>query len=99
MSELKTKFDELEKRIQKLIHLHKEVKSENTKLVQLNRKLELELKEEKQRFTRMEEGLSNLKESEKNSKNKSISGMKMKINEMIGEIDRSVMLISEQNKK
>ena len=99
MPELKTKFDELENRIQKLIHLHKQVKDENQKLVQLNKELELELKEEKQRFNRLEEGLSNLKESEKNSKNKSISGIKIKINEMIGEIDRNVMLISEQNKK
>jgi hypothetical protein len=99
MSELKTKFDELEKRIQKLIHLHKEVKSENLKLVQLNRKLELELKEDREKYFRLEEGLTNLKESERNTTNKSISGMKQKINEMISEIDRSVTLISEQHKK
>ncbi len=99
MSELKTKFDELEKRIQKLIHLHKQAKSENQKLIQLNKKLEFELEEERQRFSRLEEGLSNLKESERNSKSKSISGIKMKINEMISEIDRSVTLISEQHKK
>ncbi len=99
MSELKTKFDELEKRIQKLIHLHKQAKSENQKLIQLNRKIELELEDERQRFSRLEEGLSNLKESERNSTSKNISGIKMKINEMISEIDRSVTLISEQHKK
>ena len=99
MPELKTKFDELEKRIQKLIHLHKQAKSENQHLVELNRKLELELEEERQRYSRLEEGLSNLKESERNSKSKSISGIKMKINDMISEIDRSVTLISEQHKK
>jgi len=99
MSELKTKFDELENRIQKLIYLHKQVKSENTKLVQLNRKLELELKDEKEKYFRLEEGLTNLKESERNMTNRNISGIKRKINEMIGEIDRSVTLISEQHKK
>ena len=50
MSDLKTKFEQLEQRIQKLISLHVELKSENKGLVQLNRKLELELKEEKQRY-------------------------------------------------
>ena len=98
MSELKTKFDELEKRIQKLIHLHKEVKSENTMLIQQNRKLESELKDEKQKYFRLEEGLTNLKEKERNTTNRSISGMNQKINDMISEIDRSVTLI-EQNKK
>ncbi|MCX6291735.1 MAG: hypothetical protein NT126_08220 [Bacteroidetes bacterium] len=99
MPELKTKFDELERRIQKLISLHKELKSENQKLVGLNRKLELELDEEKQRHLRIEEGMLNLKEEERNRSHRSITGMKQKINEMIGEIDRSVMLINTQNNK
>lgn len=96
---MKTKLDELENRIQKLIYLHKQLKSENQKLVGLNRKLELELEEEKQRFGRLEEGIANLKDAERNSTSKSISGMKHKINEMISEIDRSVVLINAQNKK
>jgi DNA repair exonuclease SbcCD ATPase subunit len=99
MPELKTKFEELEKRIQKLIHLHTQLKSENQKLVGLNRKLEMELEEERQRFNNLEAGLANLKAEEKSSANKRISGMQQKINEMIGEIDRSVSLISVQNKK
>jgi hypothetical protein len=96
MIEQKTKFEELEKRIQKLIHLHKEVKLENETLLQLNRQFEMELKNEKEKYFRLEEGLTNLKETERNSTNKSISGIKVKINEMISEIDRSVALISEQ---
>jgi len=99
MSELKTKFDELEIRIQKVISLHKQLKSDNQKLVGLNRKLELELEEEKQRYRKLEESLVNLQEEEKSVANRSIQGMKMKINEMISEIDRSVALVSTQNKK
>lgn len=99
MSELKTKFEELEKRIQKLIYLHKQVKSENQNLGELNTKLELELKEEKKKYLRMEEGFAGLKANNKNNTNKSISGIKQKVNEMISEIDRSVTLINEQNKK
>jgi hypothetical protein len=99
MSELKTKFDELEKRIQKLISLHKQLKSENLKLVQLNKSFESELKVEKQRYLRLSEGLADLKEEEKTYTNKSISGIKQKVNEMISEIDRSVTLINAQHKK
>ena len=99
MTDLKTKFDELEQRIQKLISLHGELKSENKKLIQLNRKLELELKEERQKFGRLEEGIENLKETKKNLTHKSITGIKQKINEMIGEIDRSSALINTQHKK
>ncbi len=99
MSDLKTKFEELEHRIQKLISLHEELKSENKKLVHLSRKLELELKEEKQRFSRLEEGMENLKQTKKTLANKSITGIKQKINEMISEIDRSATLIGTQHKK
>lgn len=99
MSDLKTKFEGLENRIQKLISLHEELTTENKKLIQLSRKLELELNDEKQRFIRLEEGMKNLKETKKTLANKSISGIKQKINEMISEIDRSASLINTQNKK
>ena len=99
MSDLKTKFEELEHRIQKLISLHVELKASNKMLVQQNRKLELELKEERQRFSRMEQGIENLKEAKRTVTNKSITGIKQKINEMISEIDRSSALISTQHKK
>lgn len=99
MSELKTKFDELENRIQKLISLHKQVKKENQNLGELNIKLEQELKEEKKKYQRLEEGFAGLKANTRNNTNKSISGIKQKVNEMIGEIDRSVTLINAQNKK
>jgi len=99
MSDLKTKFEELEHRIQKLISLHIELKSANKNLLQSNRKLELELKEEKQRYNRLEAGIENLKETKKTLTNKSITGIKQKINEMISEIDRSSTLINTQHKK
>ena len=99
MSELKTKFDELEKRIQKLISLHRHLKSENEKLVQMNKALEVEIKEERLNNRRLEESLANLKEEERSFTNKSVTGMKQKVNEMISEIDRSLTLINAQHKK
>jgi predicted nucleic acid-binding Zn-ribbon protein len=99
MPDLKTKFEELDKRIQKLISLHKQLKSENQQLMGLNRRLEFELEEEKQRVSRWEMDLQKIKEDEKEHTNASISGIKQKINEMINEIDRSVVLINSQHKK
>ena len=99
MPELKTKLEDLAQRIQKLISLHTELKSENVKLIQLNRKLEIELKEEKQKFMRLSEGMENLQETKRITTNKSISGIKQKINELITEVDRSVSLINTQHKK
>jgi ferritin-like metal-binding protein YciE len=99
MPELKIKFDELEKRILKLISLHKQQKSENQKLVQLNKALELELHAAKQRSERLEAVMANRKEAEKGITQKSVSGIRKKVNEMISEIDRSVTLINSQHKK
>jgi len=99
MPELKTKFEELDKRIQKLISLHKQLKSDNLKLIQLNRTLELELKEERERYQQLEDGLASLKEEERSYTNKSVSGIRRKVNDMIGEIDRSITLINAQHKK
>lgn len=99
MSDLKTKFEQLENRIQKLISLHEELKSENKKLVEVKARLESELKEERQRLLRMEEGMVSLKEVKKTLTNKSITGIKQRINEMISEIDRSATLIGNHHKK
>ena len=99
MTETALNLTELENRIQKLISLHKQLKTENQKLLGSHRKLELELEQERQRYQRLEEGLASLKEEERSYTNKSISGIRKKVNEMISEIDRSVTLINAQHKK
>ena len=99
MSDLTTKFDDREIRIQKLISLHKQMKSENLHLVSANRKLEFELKEERNKISLLEATLDGMKQNGKEMANRNITGIKQKINEMISEIDRSVTLINSQNNK
>ena len=94
--DIKSRFSSLEERVHKLIHLHEEAKVVNAKLIAEKRQMIIELKEEKEKNHRMEEGYKNLKEVEKNSSVNSISNMKRKINDIILEIDRNMSLIQEK---
>jgi len=75
------------------------MKSENLHLVSANRKLEFELKEERNKISLLEATLDGMKQNGKEMANRNITGIKQKINEMISEIDRSVTLINSQNNK
>ncbi|REJ82337.1 MAG: hypothetical protein DWQ44_07785 [Bacteroidetes bacterium] len=93
-TQLPVNFSGLEKRIQKLISLHEELKKSNQDLVAEVRRLNLELEEEKSRTQRMEEGYKNLKEVEKVAKRQTITQMKQQINDIISEIDKNMKLMS-----
>lgn len=96
--DIKTNFTELENRIQKLIHLHERLKKEHQELLSENRKLQLELTDEKGKTKRLEEGYKNLKEVEKASARQNIGQIKKKIHDIIGEIDKNVALINVNTK-
>ena len=96
MTETAFNLLELEKRIQKLISLHKALKESNEALSEENRKLQAALQEEKERSGAMEEGIRQMKESEKGGAGENIGLLKKKINDIISEIDKSVQLINEQ---
>ncbi len=91
-------FSTLEKRIQKLISLHEQLKISNQGLLTDNRKLRIELEEERSKTSRMEEGYRNLKEVEKNGNRQSITQIKKRINDIIGEIDKNISLLNGKNK-
>ncbi len=93
-----TNFSELENRVQKLISLHEEVKESNQGLKSDVRRLRIELEEERNKTTRMEEGYRNLKEMEKTGNRQSIAQIKKRINDIIGEIDKNITLLNGQNK-
>jgi hypothetical protein len=97
-ADLKSNFSELELRIQKLIHLHEELKKSNKQLLADNDKLKSELNDERSKVHRLEEGYRNLKEIESSTTRQSISNMKQKINDIIGEIDRSISMIDDNHK-
>jgi uncharacterized coiled-coil DUF342 family protein len=96
MSEATFNLLELEKRIQKLISLHKALKESHEALAEENRKLTAALDEEREKSKAMEEGIRLMKESEKGVAGENIGQLKKKINDIISEIDKSVQLINEQ---
>jgi uncharacterized coiled-coil DUF342 family protein len=96
--DMKSNFSALEIRIQKLIHLHEELKKSNALLLSETQKLKAELNDEHAKVQRLEEGYRNLKEMESSSTKNSISNMKRKINDIIGEIDRSMSMIDDNHK-
>ena len=95
-NDTKSNFSGLESRIQKLIHLHEELKKANKKLVAEKRQKTIELEEEREKIKRLEEGYKNLKEIEKTSSRQSITNMKRKISDIILEIDRNVSMIEDK---
>ena len=93
---MKKKFEEVENKIKKLITSHQELKSEIAFLKKDKLKLEKMLEEEKARLMRMDEGYKQLNEVERTKNSEKIKAMKMKINSLVGEIDKSVELITKK---
>jgi hypothetical protein len=96
--DVKSNFNPLKERIQKLIHLSEELNKANKKLLAEKRQLTLQIEDEKEKIKRMEEGYRNLKEIEKSSSRQSISNMKRKISDIILEIDRNMSMIEDSHK-
>ena len=96
--DLKSNFSALEIRIQKLIHLHEELKKSNQQLLADNNRLMLELDDERNKIRRLEEGYKNLKEIESSTTKQSITNMKRRISDIIVEIDKNMALIDDNHK-
>jgi len=94
--DLKHNFSELHDKIQKLIHLHEELKKANKKLLADKLQMTKDLDEERERTLRLEEGYKNLKEIEKTSSRQSISNMKRKISDIILEIDKNMAMMEDK---
>ncbi|MBK6445848.1 MAG: hypothetical protein IPQ03_10890 [Bacteroidetes bacterium] len=92
-AELKTNFTALENRIQKMILLHEQLKNHNQALLAENRRILLELEDQRTKSARLEEGYKNLKEVEKTSTKQNITQIKRRINDIIGEIDKNISLM------
>jgi hypothetical protein len=96
--ELKTNLANLENRISKLIYLHKQVRESNLEMLSENRRLLLELEEEKGKMQRIEEGYKNLKKAEQSGTRNSITQIKKRISDIISELDKNMTLMEFNNK-
>ncbi len=98
-NDVKVAVSILESKIRKLMDLHTEAKQLNQQLLAENRRLQMDLDEEKNKISRLEEGYRNLKEMEKTGTRQSISNMKRKINDIIVEIDKNMSMMDNTNHK
>lgn len=94
--DLKSNLSVLQDKVQKLIHLHEELKKVNKKLLADKRQMTVNLEEERTKIQRLEEGYKNLKEIEKTSSRQSITNMKRKISDIIVEIDKNMSMMEEK---
>ena len=99
MSDLKNKFQELELRIQKLINSHHNLRSEINLLKEENARLEKIAEEERESVKMMQQGFEEFRDITRVKTRAQISGLKLKVNDMISEIDRSVALIDTNHKQ
>jgi predicted RNase H-like nuclease (RuvC/YqgF family) len=97
-NEIKAAVAVLESKIRKLMDLHDEQKRQNQQLMAENRRLQMDLDEEKNKISRLEEGYRNLKEMEKSGNLQSITNMKRKIKDIIVEIDKNMALMDNNHK-
>lgn len=98
MGDLKNKFSDLEKQIQKLINSHQNLRKEIQKLKDEKAHLESSISAEKERVKMMQQGFEEFRDITRVKTRSQISGLKSKVNEMISEIDRSVALIDINQK-
>jgi hypothetical protein len=87
---------QLRSKVEKLIHLHKNAESENSKIKQLNDELIKKTEKQQNTIKELEERNKILKLAKKISEtDESALETKSKINELVKEIDRCIALLNE----
>jgi predicted nuclease with TOPRIM domain len=87
------KFESLESKIQGLIASHQQLKAENNGLKKENEELLKALEAEKARIKWVEDGYASLQQAEKKNKDKSVSHLQKKLEDIISEVERNIELI------
>ena len=91
--DIKDRFATLEQRLQALMDLHQSLKSASRELQAENRRLVLELEEERNHAKRLDEGYRNLKDQEQTVTRQQVDRINHRINELVFEIDKNLKLI------
>jgi low affinity Fe/Cu permease len=98
MSELQLKTENIEAKIKKLITLHSSSKALNVALEEEKQELTLKIRQQQEQIQQLEEVNSALKLAKalhSDSKDESNAGLKIKINEMIRDIDKCLALLNK----
>jgi hypothetical protein len=97
MNELQEIVSSLESKTQKLIHLHSKALEENEKLRLSNTELYTKLQQKELELKELEEKHQALKLANsllENQENEKTTDIKLKINELVREIDKSIALLN-----
>jgi hypothetical protein len=97
MNELHEIVANLESKAQKLIHLHTKAVEDNEKLRLANTDLEAKLQQKEIEFKELEEKQQALKLAKsllENNETEKTTDIKLKINELVREIDKSIALLN-----
>lgn len=91
MTEVLDNVEHLEKKIQKLVNYHHSLRESNNRLAEENKKL----------ITKLEEETEKVKQLERDAKSKNnhtdIKNLKIKVEEIIREVDNSLNLLSTKS--
>ena len=96
MSDIKSLVTNLEKKIEKLVDLHRHTSKELSNLKQNNHELKLTIEQNKQTIKDLEEKHKVLKLSKSIAgNNENTHELKLKINELIREVDKCAALLNK----
>ena len=93
MSELNTSIKDLKTKVEKLVNLHQQLKKDNEHLYSLNRELQKTIDEQKNTIEGLQTSNRDLIKNKNEEQSKLVSETKLKINELVQEIDNCITLL------
>ncbi len=93
MNDLTLNITDLKAKIEKIVKLHQELKKENEQLVTDNVNLQKTIEEQKNTIVALEKNNKEIEETKSVEQNKIVTDNKLKINELVQEIDNCIALL------
>ncbi len=93
MNDLTLTITDLKAKVEKLVNLHQQLKKDNEQLLGDNEKLQITIKEQKMSIEDLQKNNLELINSKSEEQNKIVTDTKLKINELVQEIDNCIALL------
>jgi chromosome segregation ATPase len=93
MNDLAPTITDLKGKIEKLVNLHKQLKQENDRLTEENTGLKNTIEEQKLMIGSLQKENQEVVQTKNDEQNKTITDTKLKINELVQEIDSCIALL------
>ncbi len=93
MNQLNTSIIDLKTKVEKLVNLHEVLKKEYAKLDSFNRELQQTIDEQKKAIDGLQKSNQELAKNKNNEEKKLVSETKLKISELVQEIDNCITLL------